>query len=387
MSVSRRTYLRATALGAASLVIPETYSRGETAAPEPPTSTPLKNTIDFHNHWISPGEIKYLTARTKAPRITVNDRGEQVLQRVTDATSDAGKPFPIWPQATDIEGRLRHLDAVGVQRQVISYTVPFGYDFSLNAEEIRPLFRAYNDDLAGLVQKYPDRFSGFAALPTSDVAWAAQELERGHRELGLIGGSLPLNAFSTLEGAQVLAPIFAVAQKYRSHIFVHRGAASPGIPGQPAIIIPKDTDYARWSLISDSHLAAGAITLGLSNFLDPYPDVTVQIVMLGGSIPYVVEHIQRGAKRVGALDPAEKLRRLYFDPGPYSQTPRSVVSAVRAFGADRILFGSDYGPNPDISVGIKAISESGLSPDELNLIFVENARKLLAEKGVKSLSA
>jgi hypothetical protein len=99
----------------------------------------VKNVIDWHTHWISPGEIKYLTVRTKAPRITLNEQGQQVLQRVTDATSDASKPFPLWPQATDIEGRLRHLDAVGVQRQVISYTVPFGYDYSLTAEEIRPL--------------------------------------------------------------------------------------------------------------------------------------------------------------------------------------------------------------------------------------------------------
>jgi predicted TIM-barrel fold metal-dependent hydrolase len=384
MSISRRDYLRTSALSAAALAIPEALSRAASVVPTPAPTPPVKNVIDWHTHWISPREIKYLTARTKAPRITLNEQGQQVLQRVTDATADASKPSPIWPQATDIEGRLRHLDAVGVQRQVISYTVPFGYDYSLTAEEIRPLFQAYNDDLAGLVQKYPDRFSGFAALPTSDVAWAVKELERAHRELGLIGGSLPLNAFSTLEGAQVLAPIFATAQKYRSHIFVHRGAASPGTPGQPEIIIPKDTAYARWSLISDSHLAAGAITLGLTDFLEPYPDVTVQIVMLGGSIPYVVEHIQRSAKRTAQVDPIEKLRRLYFDPGPYSLTPRSVVSAVQAFGADRILFGSDYGPNPDVGAGIKSISESGLTPDELNLIFVENGRKLLAQKGVKA---
>lgn len=383
MSLTRRHSIRTNASGAA-LAVPETLSHSSTSTPGPATSTPVKNIIDWHNHWISPSEIQILSARTQAPRIIVNAKGQQVLQRVTDATSDAGTPFPIWPQATDIEGRLRHLDQVGVQRQVISYTVPFGYDYSLSAEEIRPLFQAYNDDLAGLIQKYPDRFSGYAALPTADVAWAAHELERGHRELGLIGGSLPLNAFSTLEGAQVLAPIFAVAQKHRSHIFVHRGAASAHIPGQPEIIIPRDTAYARWSLISDSHLAAGAITLGLSDFLEPYPDVTVQIVMLGGSIPYVIEHIQQSARRSAQADPIDKLRRLYLDPGPYSLTPRSVVSAVRALGADRILFGSDYGPNPDVGTGIKAIQESGLTEEELNLIFVENGRKLLAEKGVKA---
>ncbi len=116
MFISRRTYLRTTVLGAASLAVPETLSHAAAPTQEPTTSTPVKNIIDWHTHWISPGEIKYLSARTKAPFITRDDQGQQVLQRVTDATSDAGKPFPIWPQATDIEARLRHLDAVGVQR-------------------------------------------------------------------------------------------------------------------------------------------------------------------------------------------------------------------------------------------------------------------------------
>ena len=336
--------------------------------------------VDWHNHWISPTELRLLQARTTAPRIVADAEGKLRFERVTDATGAAGQAYPVWPAATDLAARVRHLDEVGVQKQVISYTVPLGYDASLPAEDIKPLFRGFNDDLAGVVRAHPKRFIGLAALPTADPAWAAEELARAHRELGFIGGSLPLNAFATLRGARLLAPIFAAAQKHGSHLFIHRGAASPSIPGQPPILLPEDTEWARGSLLSDSQLAAGAITLGLTDFLDPYPDVTVQIVMLGGSIPYVIEHIQAGAKRAGRADPVEKFRRIFVDPGPYSTSPRSVLSAVKAFGADRVLFGSDFGPNPSIAPAIKTL-DAALSADERRQIYVENSRALLARKG------
>ena len=56
---------------------------------------------------------------------------------------------------------------------------------------------------------------------------------------------------------------------------------------------------------------------------------------------------------------------------------------VDVFGADRMLFGSDYGPMPDIGLALKRINESKLSLKERNQIFVENGTRLLAAKGVK----
>ena len=130
-------------------------------------------------------------------------------------------------------------------------------------------------------------------------------------------------------------------------------------------------------------VANAAITLALTDFLEPYPDVSVQLVMLGGSIPYVVEHIQQWSRFSGVtIDAAAKFRRLYFDPGPYSVTPLSVQAAIRAFGADRILFGSDYGPMPTIQSTFDTL-DLILSPLERQLIYVDNGRALLAAKGIK----
>ena len=205
--------------------------------------------------------------------------------------------------AAPIHARLRQMDDTGVRRQVIGW-VGGAFDAVLPPAEARPLWRAQNEDVAALVRKHPTRFSGLASLPTANVAWAAEELERAHKELGLIGAVLPLDAFVSLAGARALAPVFEVAQKLRSHLFVHRGVASPEIPGQqpeagavnpyfglgapnPAAVRPPagsgDNIPARTLLATAAHLATGVITLAFTDFLDAYPDLTVQIAMMGGA--------------------------------------------------------------------------------------------------------
>ena len=341
----------------------------------------LSGVTDWHAHWFSPTELHELPKRAQPPRITKDADGRDWFHPAPDASNPRARSSVVWPEALDVPGRLRHLDETSIQTQILSYAVPLGYDASIPVEEIRPFFRGINDDLADLVSRHPGRLLGLAALPTADPAFAAQELDRAHRELGFLGGELPMNAFAALRGAEFLRPVFEIAQRHGSHLLLHRGAASAAIPGQPALQAFEDTDWARASLLSDTQMAQAAITLALTDFLAPYPDVTIQLVMLGGAIPYTVEHIQQWGRFSGTpIDAAERLRRLYFDPGPYSVTPRSVKAAVEAIGADRILFGSDFGPMPSIQPALDAL-DAALSPHERELIYVENGRKLLAAKG------
>ncbi len=223
-----------------------------------------------------------------------------------------------------------------------------------------------------------------AALPSADPAWAAQELRRAQHELGFIGGSLPLNAFASLEGARTLAPLFAEAQKLKSHFFIHRAPASPVVPGQPPIVIPTDTDRIRWGLISNSHLASGCDHPRLTDFLDPYPDVSVEVIMLGGFTPYLVSAWEQAAESGDIKNPLERLRRIYFDPGPYSVNGEWVRLAADKIGADRILFGTDYGvgggARGDVGPAIATLDRV-LTPEQRQLIYVDNSQRLLRAKG------
>jgi predicted TIM-barrel fold metal-dependent hydrolase len=375
---TRRAFLQATALGIVGGGRP-VFTRGSPfgAAQAAAASASF---IDFHAHWIGPHVVELLSQR--------------------------GNPRPPQGQGWfDIEARVKQLDQAGVRRQVLSY-VGASYDGVLTPEEARPFWRAQNDDLAAAVKKYPTRLSGLATLPTANAAAAAEELDRAHAELGLIGATLPLDAFTTLAGARSLAPIFAVAQKRHSHIFVHRGVAAPDVPGQqketgaangyfglaspggerggsgaPAAT-PGDNTSARTLLITAAHLATGVITLALTDFLDAYPDVTVQVAMMGGAIAAVAEQIQMAAEDAGHPVPAKRFRTVYLDTGSSGRGPRGIALAAKVFGVDRILLGTDSGPVASVVPTIESVKSAALTPDEQQQILVENGRRLLQAKGV-----
>ena len=339
--------------------------------------------MDWHSHYFSKAEIDFFTKRKRAPKMVTDADGVSRLQNVDTASAAAGEPGDYSP--SDLEVRIKQLDDNGIQHQLLTHTVALGLDASIPLGELRPLFRAFNDELAQAIAKYPNRFIGVAALPSADPAWAAEELKRAHRELGFIGGSLPLNAFTTLEGARTLAPLFATAQTLNSHFFIHRGPANSKVPGQPTTVIPHDTDYARWNLISNTHLSAGGITLGLSDFLDPYPDVSVEIVMLAGFLPYLFDSLIPAAKSNGVKDPVARIRRVYYDTGPYAtRNGEWVALAANKIGADRILFGTDYGVGGGTRGNIApvlATLDKVLTAEQRQLIYVDNSRALLKAKG------
>lgn len=391
---TRRQFLQTAALSTAATGFSSVSSSAQTVRQ---SVGRRKNIIDTHAHWTGPTVIELLKKRTTAPFYTTNEKGELIL--VTKGSHPTGKERPLSPSWFDFDARLRHLDEAGVQRQVLSWTGA-AYDRELSREEAKPFWQAQNNDAANMVKKYPSRISALATLPTADPVAAAAELDRAHSELGLSGATLPLDAFISLDGARALAPIFVVAQKHRSHIFIHRGIASPTIPGETPEVgatnsyfglaassgpnerpkpLPGDDTIARSALISSTHLAAGVITLALSDFLDAYPDVTVQVAMIGGSIPFVAEQIQFAQEASGQKDTTQRLRRLYYDTGQFGRGPHNIAHTAKVFGADRILFGSDNGPQSSIIPYVDAVEQTEVNAHEKDLIFTGNA-KLIFEK-------
>jgi predicted TIM-barrel fold metal-dependent hydrolase len=397
---TRRDFLRAAALGGAALatgIVPATLraagsQAADPAVPESPPEARGRAIVDWHTHWIAPGVADLLGRRKTAPGLVTRADGKR-YPLTKDGVSPRAQD-PIW---FDVDLRLRHLDSVGIRRQILSFVGP-AYDGSLSAEDARPFWRSQNDGLAELVRSHPDRFSALATLPTARPDWAAEELDRAHKDLGLIGATLPLDAFVSLESARSLAPVFRVAQKNRSHIYIHRGPAAATVPRQQPEVGPAnawfgladysspngappnqegDAAYARATLLTSAHLATGAITLALTDFLDPYPDVTVQLTMIGGSISFVSEQIELAAERSGLPDPRKKLRRIYLDTGASGRGPRGIALAAKVFGSDRILFGTDYGPWPSTAPFIAAVNHAALRPEEKRGVFVENGRSIL----------
>ena len=82
--------------------------------------------------------------------------------------------------------RLQDMDAQGVDMQVLSIHTPF-FGYHLPGAKGRALAREVNDEIAGMVRQWPQRFAGLATLPMQDVTAAIEELERAVTQLGLKG--------------------------------------------------------------------------------------------------------------------------------------------------------------------------------------------------------
>ena len=283
-----------------------------------------------------------------------------------------------------------------MQRQVLSWSAP------PTAASCRPTTRgrsgARRTNVAAAVKKYPARFSGLATLPTANIAWAAEELER-RTELGLIGAVLPLDAFVTLAGARTLAPIFAVAQKHRSHLFVHRGRP-PRHPGQaletgatnvyfglplpaPRAQPPRlrgrqragthAPDHGDAPRDRRHHARAHRFSRRLSRRECSGRDD-------GQRHLAVAEQIQMAAEEAGKPVPAKRFRSVYLDTGQSGRGPRGIALAAKVFGADRLLFGSDSGPTESIVPTVESVKQAALTADEKALIFSGNGLRLPRRK-------
>src|SRR6266568_6029628 len=107
--------------------------------------------------------------------------------------------------------RLREMDESGIDLQVLSHSIPGlqGVDAATGV----PLARRVNDRLYQTVQTHPDRFAGFAALPTADPKAAADELERTVTKLGFKGAMIHGRTQEEFHDLRKFWPIYERAQR------------------------------------------------------------------------------------------------------------------------------------------------------------------------------
>src|SRR4029078_1002782 len=87
------------------------------------------------------------------------------------------------------EERREDMGSRGVALQVLSIHTPF-FGYHLDPAAGLALARDFNDEVAGLVRQWPERFAGLATLPMQDIPADGAELERAVTVLGLKGAAL-----------------------------------------------------------------------------------------------------------------------------------------------------------------------------------------------------
>lgn len=287
--------------------------------------------IDMHSHYYGGGLVDTLRARQTRPYLRTRDDGVEVMIAMNGE-------FPFTEHYHNHRVSLAEMKATGLTHRMITFPGALGVDL-LPADEIATAISDFNDHLAELQQSTEGALIGLAGLPLSDIDLACAEVRRIRRDLGLPGIILPSNYFNSFNELEELRPILTAANKYGCHVMLH-----PGLKvGQEPPPRPADNMQYRLSAVDlQSSTAQVALTVILSDLLETYPNVSFQIVNLGGTLPFIFERIESIARHRNPDKPfpTERLRQLWYDSA--SLGPRALEAAVKLLGADRIMLGSDY---------------------------------------------
>lgn len=277
------------------------------------------------------------------------------------------------------EGRIQRMDAMGIDVQVLSNTsarLP-----ALPAAEAVPLAREMNDRLAAAIAVHPDRFAGFAALPTPDPEAAADELERAVRTLGLKGALIAGRTNGRFLDDPAFRPILAAAEALNVPLYLH-----PAVPPQavvdacyadldPAISLSFATAGWGWHLETGIH----ALHMILAGVFDRYPGLQLILGHWGEMIPFYLARFDE------ALRPVTKhlqrpvadyfLQQMYVTPSGMFTLPPFILTH-QIMGAERIMYSVDY-PYIQTEHARAFLEQAPISPADRTKIAHQNAELVL----------
>jgi predicted TIM-barrel fold metal-dependent hydrolase len=286
----------------------------------------------------------------------------------------------LWASLDDLGAlRLNAMDEAGIDMQVLSHTTPATE--VLPAAEAVPLARDANDQLADTIAANPDRFAGFATLPTPNPAVAAAELERAVRTLGFKGAMINGHTNGRFLDDPFFYPILERAAALDVPLYLH-----PTLP----IEAVKEAYYGGFdAAVSYSLSAAGwgwhaetalhALRLILSGIFDRLPQLQIIIGHMGEMIPFYLGRIDTILSPV-----ARNLQRRVSDyflqnfyittSGIFTEPP--LLLALQVLGVDRIIFSIDYPYSTNVQ-GRTFLDRVSLNPADKEKISHGNAEKLL----------
>jgi predicted TIM-barrel fold metal-dependent hydrolase len=269
--------------------------------------------------------------------------------------------------------RLAEMDAAGVDIQVLSEAEP-------GAQNLAPdlavsLARVSNDLLFEATRRHPDRFAGFATLPTPDPAGAARELERCVKELRFCGAMVHGSSRGHFLDERQFWPILECAAAHDVPIYLH-----PSTPQVPVY----DTYYKEYPVLSRAALgfavemAVQAARLIMSGAFDEFPKLQIILGHLGEGMPFLLWRADDTLARRGKL---KRAFRDYFcdhfhitTSGNFSHP--ALQCAIAEMGIERILFAVDW-PFQSNAEAVDFVRKAALTDAERERVFARNAGTLL----------
>ncbi len=290
--------------------------------------------IDIHTH-IIPKEIpKWIEKFGYGRFVHLEDCGD------CRARMMIGDKFfrEIESNCWDPPTRIKECDEHGVNQQVLSI-IPVLFYYWANAENGLETSRFFNDFIAEVISRHPDRFIGIGTVPLQAPDLAISEMQRCVTELGMVGVEIGSHVNGWNLSDPALMPFFEAAEKMNACIFVHPWEMMGGTEMEkywlPWLVgMPAETSRAICSMI-------------FGGVFEKFPKLRVAFAHGGGSFPGTIARIEHGFNvrpDLVAVDnskpPRSYLGKFWIDSLVHDE--RILDYLIDLVGAEKIALGSDY---------------------------------------------
>jgi predicted TIM-barrel fold metal-dependent hydrolase len=276
---------------------------------------------------------------------------------------------------SDIEGQLRAMQGAGIRKSVLSYPTS---DAHLKLGGYSEAARIFNDNIAEIIKRYPDKFIGSAVLPVGSPQEMLSELKRATQELGLKAISLASSYDGMYLDDERFLPVYKLAQADKICIFVHSQIIKP--IGSERVEDPLLTPVIEY--VFDITICIGKLLM--SGILREFSGVKFVFAYFAGVAPFLAQRFDatyqmlRGinfVKDLGAK-PTEYLKNIYMDTSG-DKTKANFLSALELAGPKHLLWGSDWPAKQDTAGSISAVRSLDISDKDKEDILGGNLEMML----------
>jgi aminocarboxymuconate-semialdehyde decarboxylase len=242
----------------------------------------------------------------------------------------------------------------------------------VSAELGATIARINNDALAAGCARYPDRFVPLASVPLQDPPAAARELERS-AQLGLCGVQIPPNVCGQGLDEPQFEVFWEAAEALQMVVCIHPFDAAPqGVLAR----------YNLGNLVGnpyDTGLAAALLIYG--GVLERHPALRVVLYHGGGAFPSLVGRLDMGYRVYPECQaaiprpPSTYIDQFVFDTIAFR--PDMLRYLISAYGADRLVIGSDYPLPAGLAHPVAEVRALRLDAGEESAVLGGNASRLL----------
>jgi|APMI01.1.fsa_nt_gi aminocarboxymuconate-semialdehyde decarboxylase len=232
-----------------------------------------------------------------------------------------------------IDDRIPGMDEAGIGVQVLSPGSALQYPQGASKRE--ELVSAWNAAVHEQVAGVPSRFRVLSGLPLPDVDGSLREIEREVNRSAHVGFCVTSHVHGRGIDDPVWTPVFEQLNALHSVVFVHPSGFRVENLLERSLNVDLGTQF-------DDALTAVALYSGMT---ERYPNIRWIVAHLGGVFPFLLERLDEHWERDRAHSllsrpPSQSLSRIYFESAGHG--PRAIRYAVDAYGAKRMLFGTDF---------------------------------------------